>query len=150
MDFPPNFRLITLNPFSLHCVETALLISANQSKKKTPTNVTFSKQKCYSITKLTMLTNTLAKEAQATHHKNNIFMIYSHFPQNFVVVIYAPFPPICLCSKVDFVHFMTSNLASHDQIVLSCGVVLSRGSMTNCSLYQTLLHMTNLLCMLLS
>ena len=26
LDFPPNFRRITWNPFSLHCVETVLPI----------------------------------------------------------------------------------------------------------------------------
>ena len=42
---------------------------------------------------------------------------------------------------------ITSKLAPHENC-LSCGVIWLCGSTTNCSLYQTLLNVTNLQCML--
>ena len=57
------------------------------------------------------------------------------------------------CSTWNFSEVMWNNITSHDnhscstwQNHLSCGVILACGSMTNCSLWQILIHLTNLQC----
>ena len=57
------------------------------------------------------------------------------------------------CSTWNFSEVMWNKITSHDnhscctwQNYLSCGVILACGSMTNCSFYQILVHVTNLQC----
>ena len=59
------------------------------------------------------------------------------------------------CSTWNLLMVMWNKFASHNkqscstwQNCLSCGVILACVSMTNCSLYQILIHVTNLQCML--